>query len=452
MVIPAIILLSSCGAGTGLCFKTNSKVNLCSSSSGGGGGGTATSSGGNFTISGNGADTTFGGSNNGYRTTSQGMGATAYSAVKQSDGKIIAVGYHDAGGHNNQMLVRYYADGTIDTTYGTAGLVSTDFLGGGHDYAYGSVIQSNDFVVTIGENDMSSTNTACFISRYNTAGVVDTTFGPGGYHASYYGATFSYCYAGAIQTDGKIVAVGYANFGASHRPLITRLTTTGTLDASATINLGATSPNTFRSVVVLPDGSIVAAGYVHTGATDDTFIAKFNSSLALDTNFGGGGTGYRTFDAGGGVTDRANGLVYDSSGNLYVGGYTSSGADQFMVVKFTSAGIVDTTFGTAGVATYNVTAGSDQGNAIGLQSDGKIVVGGMAGAAPAAHNFTLVRFLSTGVLDTPFGTAGAYQIDTTGVANQDILYGLLVYDSSSIIGVGTAKTGANYDFSIAKFK
>jgi uncharacterized delta-60 repeat protein len=341
IIFPAFILLNGCGAGSGLCFKANSKENLCASNFGGGSGGTA-SSGGNFTITGSSADTTFGGSNTGFRTTSQGNGATAYSAVKQSDGKIVAVGTNGTGlGDNNQMLVRYYANGTIDTTYGTAGVVSTDFFGGDNDYAYGSVIQSNDFVVTVGENDMAATNTACLISRYNTSGVIDTTFGPGGYQAAYYGATFSYCYGAAIQTDGKIIAVGYANFAGSHRPLITRLTTTGTLDVSATINLGATSPNTFRAVVVLPDGSIVAAGYVHTGATDDTFIAKFNSSLVLDTNFGGGGTGYRTFDAGGGVADRGYGLVYDSSGNFYVGGYTSAGADQFMAVKFTSAGIVD---------------------------------------------------------------------------------------------------------------
>jgi uncharacterized delta-60 repeat protein len=127
---------------------------------------------------------------------------------------------------------------------------------------------------------------------------------------------------------------------------------------------------------VLPDGKVLAVG-----AVNDRFaIMKFNTDLTLDETFGEGGG--RQMDFGAGL--HAKSFVIDSQGRIIVVGGNR-------VVRFTSAGAVDTTFGTSGVA---VTDHVGHCYAVKIQADGRVVVVGRDN-----NYFRLTRYTSAGVAD-----------------------------------------------------
>jgi uncharacterized delta-60 repeat protein len=144
--------------------------------------------------------------------------ASAAGIAFQSDGKIIVAGTITSslivGGNATGFgLVRYSANGSIDTSFGTRGGVITGFPTAGAGFSL--AIQSNDDVVVAGETLGSGENTASLaVARYTNAGVLDTTFGSGGKTVTSLGNnTVSWLSGLALQTDGKIVAVG--NTGAN---------------------------------------------------------------------------------------------------------------------------------------------------------------------------------------------------------------------------------------------
>jgi len=113
-------------------------------------------------------------------------------------------GVHIKGGSlsNDVALARYNTDGTLDTTFGTGGTVTTDIYSGDHtDNARSVAIQTDGKIV--------AGNYSFALVRYNTNGTLDTAFGTGGKVTS----DWDYAYAVAIQSDGKIVAVGRSNNG-----------------------------------------------------------------------------------------------------------------------------------------------------------------------------------------------------------------------------------------------
>src|SRR3989304_2221926 len=103
------------------------------------------------------------------------------------------------------------ADGDIDTTFGTNGKVTTA-IGSGDDYAYALGIQSDGKIVAAGySSDMVSGDSGRYdfaLVRYNADGTLDTTFGTGGKVTTPIGISHDEVYAVAIQTDGKIVVAG----------------------------------------------------------------------------------------------------------------------------------------------------------------------------------------------------------------------------------------------------
>jgi len=123
-------------------------------------------------------DITFG--VNGKVTTSIGTNkrAIANAVALQADGKIVAAGYSligtDPNSTNNDFaVVRYNADGSLDTTFGSGGIVTTP-IGIGYDTAFSAAIQSDGKIVVVGTTDIDpNTSTFAFaIVRYNTNGGV----------------------------------------------------------------------------------------------------------------------------------------------------------------------------------------------------------------------------------------------------------------------------------------
>jgi uncharacterized delta-60 repeat protein len=150
-------------------------------------------------------DASFGGG--GRVTTPLGTASRANAIAIQPDGKIVVAGW-DEGPINkkNIIVVRYNGDGTLDAGFGFLGVAATDY-NVGNDVANGIALQGDGKIVVVGH--VSDGGTKMVVARYTTGGALDTGFGASGMVLPDFGVG-SDGYGVAIQSNGKIVAVGSA--------------------------------------------------------------------------------------------------------------------------------------------------------------------------------------------------------------------------------------------------
>ncbi len=136
-------------------------------------------------------------------------------------------------------------------------------------------------------------------------------------------------------------------------------------------------------------------------------LARFTSAGVLDTTFGTSGTTVTTFPN---ITFDPFGFAVQTNGDILVGGIVgnSSGQTEFGLARYTSNGVLDTTFGTGGLVTTLVGTRPDAPSAMLLQPNGQIVMGGFedGGGKHIPGMMSMVRYNSNGSLDTTFGTGG----------------------------------------------
>ena len=142
-----------------------------------------------------------------------------------------------------------------------------------------------------------------------------------------------------------------------------------------------TSDDLAYALVSQPDGKLVAAGYT-SGTTFDFALARYNSDGSLDSTFGTGG---KVTTPIGASSDEAHALILQPDGKLVAAGYTSNGSTyDFALVRYTSAGSLDSTFGTGGKVTTPIGTSNDQAYALVLQPDGRLVAAGYGSAVPVS--------------------------------------------------------------------
>ena len=137
----------------------------------------------------------------------------------QTDGKIVAAGYSSNGSNEDFSLVRYNADGSLDTTFGTGGIVTTTI--GSDAYAQALGIQTDGKIVAAGDY-YNGSNYEFALVRYTADGSLDTTFGTGGIVTTTIGSGNAWANALGIQTDGKIVAAGQSSNGSNEDFILVR--------------------------------------------------------------------------------------------------------------------------------------------------------------------------------------------------------------------------------------
>lgn len=336
-------------------------------------------------------DTSFGSSGNGLtRTDIRGGDDAAYAIAQQSNGKIIVVGYSKNQYGNNQAMaiLRYTSNGVLDTTFGGGdGVVLRQFSYDNNDTANAVAIDSSDRIVVVGK-----AGTDWIFSRYTSSGSADTSFGTTGTLSLSGLATYHSGLAVAIQSNGKIVAAGYAaesNFVVAGIVLV-RLNSNGSADTSFDgdgVKTTALSSgfDMARSIALQSDGKIVVAGttYNSTSGDFDFAVLRYTTSGALDSSFDGDGIKTLAIDSGNNIGESVR---IDSNGKILVAGYVDrSGSDDlFAVARFNTDGSLDTSFSGDGIASLN----NGRAHGMALQTDGKIVAVG-----ESSGNFVTVRFL-----------------------------------------------------------
>jgi uncharacterized delta-60 repeat protein len=210
-------------------------------------------------------------------------GGTDYiqDIVVQKDGKIVAAG-HSSG---ELALARFNSDGTPDMGFGTYGKVVTPVV----SYGYGVALQSDGKIVAAGtvdrHNPDMTVNVDFALARFNADGSIDETFGSGGVVTTDFGSNSDYARDVVIQTDGKIIVAGgilNVTGNTSMDFAFARYNADGSLDAGfgtggkVIAPLSVSEDGAF-SVAIQADGKLVAAGrfYADGYASPDFVVARF---------------------------------------------------------------------------------------------------------------------------------------------------------------------------------
>jgi len=227
-------------------------------------------------------DTSFGTNGSGYIIRSIGSSDDfGRSLVIQKNGNILLGGTCNNGSNDDFCIARFKSDGSsLDETFGTNGSgYKTISITSGHDYGNSLAIQSDGKILLGGYCSYGGNDDFC-IARFNSDGTLDTSFGTSGIVKQAIGSSHDRGQSLAIQPNGKILLGGSCSDGTDYDFCIARFNSDGTLDTSfgssgkLTQRIG--SFNDFgRSLVIQPDGNILLGGYCDIGGNNDFCIARF---------------------------------------------------------------------------------------------------------------------------------------------------------------------------------
>lgn len=379
----------------------------------------------------------------------------------QTDGKVVAVGWVTVGRVYRFGLARYNADGSLDTTFGTGGKVTTVF-GGVEDTASAVAIQADGMIVVAGTTDSNGNQNYQFaVARYDTYGTLDPNFGVGGKATTSFFGTYNSAHAVVVQPDGRIVVAGFAGnsfVGLSDgRFGIARYNADGSLDTAGfgagtgkvITDFGGSFSNA-TSVALQSDGKIVVAGASNAGSTStqDFALARYNTDGSLDLSFGENLDGQVTTDFFE-RDDFGQSVSVDASGNIVVAGqaYPQTGPRTFAIARYTPDGDLDPDFDDDGMVTTDFLTYGSFALAVVVDANGIVAAGGAQGKRSRVIQFALARFNnSDGSLDTTFGTGGKVTTSFSGAA--DVASALALYDNGNIVAAGQAQ---DKNFALARY-
>ncbi len=375
-------------------------------------------------------DTSFGG--DGFVTTgvvgSYAVGDSAFGVVEQADGKIIVGGSLNFQNQGDVALVRYLADGSVDTTYGDRGVAIID-IGNEIGYEFDVTMQADGKVIVAGPTTIDFDNSFA-VARVNTDGTLDNTFGTNGTAVVSANGNI-YATAVVVQNDGKIVigGYGYTNEG---RYILTRLNPDGSMDDDFGMQFYSGFSGTIEDLAMQGTKIIVTGG--NNG--DAAATLRINEDGTRDFTFGNNGVAFTNlsfqYESGTEVVVQPdNKIVIASSDRV---GNTSDWA----VERYNANGTLDTSFGNNGLFTLDVTGGFDGDalNTLALQADGKILIGGHSD-----NQFKVGRLNSNGTLDTSFGDSGITTASFGSQRANERVNDVTVLSNGDTIAVGQIDPG-----------
>jgi len=269
----------------------------------------------------------------------------ARDAALMPDGGFVAVGQADPAGLANVDfgVVRYTADGHPDPTFNSTGVETTDIAGRG-DVANAVAVQPDGKIVAAGEAETAPGFFDFAVVRYNPDGTLDTSFGGDGIVTTDLGTEFDDATAIAIQPDGKIVVAGDTDQNVALARYLPNGTLDPTFNAGGTVvsNIGTNEAN---GVAITAGGTILIAGTrVGPKGNRDPFVASFGPNGKLNLGFGTFGVAEADISGG---EDFGNDLALDANGNIVVVGSASSATVSDMaLVRFKPDGTLDTSLTT----------------------------------------------------------------------------------------------------------
>lgn len=272
------------------------------------------------------------------------------------NGKIIVLAYSQKAAKTT--LVQLKPDGSFDTSFGE------DRDGDGFRDGKVTVYAGNDGPYLYFDMALQRDGKILFLNswklkRYNANGTLDTSFGANGEIS-----TGGIGYQLAVQPDGKILLLGsdgqsgayiLMRYDAKGRP-------DPNFGSSGRVLINSQQPVKGEMLELLPDGKILVAGkdYIWAESENHIGVARFNADGSLDTTFGSGTGGWVSWDNlpwdGSGVHSYqyATDIMVQPNGKLVLGGVywderPNQGGGRWLMVRLNSDGSSDSTFGINGM-------------------------------------------------------------------------------------------------------
>jgi uncharacterized delta-60 repeat protein len=381
----------------------------------------------------------------------------AHAVAVQADGKVVTAGTTAIPAGTVVALTRHLRDGGLDPAFGNGGKVITQ-VGARGDSARAVAMQPDGRIVVAGWTDETGIDDNMLVLRYLPDGSLDPAFGNAGRVVVALSTGTDRAHAVALQPDGRIVVGGTTLVNTSTTGqdfALLRLMPDGTLDNSfgsggkvvTAMQPSSNSDTIYALALPVVDGE---QRIVAVGGEGDFIAARYTHSGALDGSFGNGGKVLGLFGRNIGA---ARAVTLLPGGRMVLAGGIYN---DFAAAQLTPQGTLDSMFGQGGLVTVPVSADNwDNATALVRQADGKLVLGGWAyrGNSSSA-DFTAVRLLPGGALDTFFGDGGIAIRPVAAGTRSDSVRGLVLQSDDRVPTVrailGGEASGSNYDFALLR--
>jgi uncharacterized delta-60 repeat protein len=373
---------------------------------------------------------------------------TVYGALVQADNKIVAVGTYSSNNFRGYFaLTRYLTNGALDTSFGDNGRVLTDFDTAAADQGvWAAALQPDGKILATGfVSFMPPGPGAIATARYNSNGSLDTTFGTGGKVETAVVNHINEATAIAVGQDGKIVVAGYY-FGPSqnYQTVIIRYNANGGSEGVTTDTRGFQlgESNIAGGVTIQPDGKIVTAGGYASGTSgssgSDLTMLRLMPSGAYDTTFAGNG---RLLVLSPTSSEALNTVAVQPDGRIVAAG----GSDgNLLVMRFNANGTPDTTFNGSGRVTTWM-GGNCYATGLIVRPNGKIVV-----SCSPNQEFAVAYYNADGSLDTSFSGDGKLTFNFGGIPALTFSMGIDSLGRLVLGGTSGPNSGIDTSFALAR--
>ena len=316
---------------------------------------------------------------------------------------IVVAGYDTNS--NLAILARYTPAGVLDASFGTGGKVSSNWHGSGLSVINGIAVRQSDNEIVVTGFD----NNDLVVAGYTSAGVLDSAnFGTSGITEFDFGdALLDGANAIAVQNasasthQGTLAVSGYHSDGAGNTSFaVARFTAAGALSGETITLFSTPADNSAANAVVIePDDTILSGGFATSGTATDFALAHYSFGGVLDTTFGTSGLLTTAFPSASAV---ANGLALQADGKIVAAGQEAPALglspSAFALARYSSTGVLDTSFGTSGLVTTNFSSGSaDYGRAVAINRFGILIAGNTTSSSVGStQDFAAARYVVSG--------------------------------------------------------
>ena len=383
-------------------------------------------------------------------------GSYIQSIALQQDGKMILAGftYHQ---YNRILLVRLLSNGIPDSSFGIDGVVLTA-IPFRTCWANTTIVQQDGKIVVggfISESPGSSYN-SFLLMRYHSSGLIDSSFGQSGLSTLTFANSFAAIQSIVLKPDGKILAGGQATFPLNaHDFVIAQFNNNGKLDSTFGMNgktvINLIGDDNIKRILIRPGGKILAGGFstVFTGTRNNYFsIVQCLADGRIDSSFGQ--NGFITDYVSNGKNDAYDIAVLQDKKILMAGTALDNSIDKFAVIRYDSSGRTDSSFGVAGMATSMIETNYNAASNVFSLPGGKILLTGFSRNDLSMYNFSMIRLLSDGIVDSSFGVNGGVVTDFNG--SNDFSRSAVLQSDGKVVLAGITD-GATYShLAIARYK
>jgi uncharacterized delta-60 repeat protein len=367
------------------------------------------------------------------------------------------------------LVAKFKADGELDTTFGTNGYaIHNAIVGTKGEVAKGIVVQSSGKIVVAGTIEHAAAADASDrdigLLRLNADGSLDSSFGTNGLvtldlsEGEASGTSFVADSFGGLTADGDgrlLIHAAKKREGATDTDFVlVRLSSDGVIDTSFGTN-GQSSLDirnlsaTPKPALILPNGQIIGTGYMRDGSVVVPVVYRTDANGQLDTTFGSNGIYSEAVLAA--VTEVYSAVLQDDA--IVTVGYGRNSAEEnldFLSLRIKADGTRDTTYGTDGYVRVDAQGFNDNGRNMTALPDGRLLLVGGGRTSDQAADGMVALLNADGQADTAFAEKGAKLFDFGGSA--DFLWGAAVSpagDKAVVVGLkGAGAEGGNDDAAI----